>query len=56
MFIIPFELYSIITDEHVYMYIDCALGNQFYGLQAKIRSKDFAARQSMPVKNSFECE
>ncbi len=56
MFTIPLELYSIITEAHVYMYIVWGLGNQFYGLQVNRTSKAFAARVSIPVRKFLECE
>jgi hypothetical protein len=56
MFMIPFELYYIITDEHVYMYIVCGRGNQFYGLHVNKTSNAFAALVSIPVKKFFEWE
>ena len=56
IFVIPLDVYYIITDEHVYIYIAWGLVNHPYVLQVNITSNDFAARQSMPVKKFFEWE
>ncbi len=54
IFTIPFGPYSIITEDPVYMYIVCGLGNQFYGLHPNMTSNAFAARVSIPVKKFLE--